>query len=124
VGRKLDLELNKKLHLENSQQYGYCFRLTKNVRSPLSRPRSSPHLGTLQDARAIHGNKSYIEYGNTKAGIFFTTIKLKEAASDYKDAMNDYSKVQSGLVKEIVTIACMSIFFPNECETGTDAFST
>ncbi|KAF9788606.1 DNA mismatch repair protein [Thelephora terrestris] len=87
VGRKLDLELNKKLHLENSQQYGYCFRLTKN------------------DARAIHGNKSYIEYGNTKAGIFFTTIKLKEAASDYKDAMNDYSKVQSGLVKEIVTIA-------------------
>ena len=31
VGRDLDLELNKKLHLENSQQYGYCFRLTKNV---------------------------------------------------------------------------------------------
>lgn len=32
VGRDLDLELDKKLHLENSQQYGYCFRLTKNVR--------------------------------------------------------------------------------------------
>ena len=31
VGRDLDLELDKKLHLENSQQYGYCFRLTKNV---------------------------------------------------------------------------------------------
>ena len=32
VGNDLDMELDKKLHLENSQQYGYCFRLTKNVR--------------------------------------------------------------------------------------------
>lgn len=32
VGDDLGLELDKKLHLENSQQYGYCFRLTKNVR--------------------------------------------------------------------------------------------
>jgi len=31
VGRELGLELNKKLHLENSSTYGYCFRLTKNV---------------------------------------------------------------------------------------------
>jgi DNA mismatch repair protein MSH2 len=31
VGRDLNLELDKKLHLENSQNYGYCFRLTKNV---------------------------------------------------------------------------------------------
>ena len=29
TGRELDLELDKKLHMENSQQYGYCFRLTK-----------------------------------------------------------------------------------------------
>ena len=32
TGRDLDLELDKKLHMENSQQYGYCFRLTKSVR--------------------------------------------------------------------------------------------
>ena len=31
VGRELDLELDKKLHLENSPTYGHCFRLTKNV---------------------------------------------------------------------------------------------
>jgi DNA mismatch repair protein MSH2 len=31
VGRELDLELDKKLHLENNSNYGYCFRLTKNV---------------------------------------------------------------------------------------------
>ena len=33
VGKDLGLELDKKLHLENSQTYGYCFRLTKNVRT-------------------------------------------------------------------------------------------
>lgn len=34
VGTDLGLELDKKLHLENSATYGYCFRLTKNVRAP------------------------------------------------------------------------------------------
>ena len=32
VSRELDLELDKKLHLENSQVHGYCFRISKNVR--------------------------------------------------------------------------------------------
>lgn len=32
VGRDIDLELDKKLHLENSQVYGYCFRVSKAVR--------------------------------------------------------------------------------------------
>lgn len=31
VGSDLGLELNKKLHLENSSQWGYCFRITKTV---------------------------------------------------------------------------------------------
>ena len=31
VGADLNLDLDKKLHLENSSNYGYCFRLTKNV---------------------------------------------------------------------------------------------
>ena len=31
VANDLNLELDKKLHLENSASYGYCFRLTKNV---------------------------------------------------------------------------------------------
>lgn len=33
VGRDLGLELNKKLHLENSNNWGYCFRITKSVSS-------------------------------------------------------------------------------------------
>jgi len=31
VANDLNLDLDKKLHLENSATYGYCFRLTKNV---------------------------------------------------------------------------------------------
>ena len=31
VGRDVDLELDKKLHLENSSTYNYCFRVSKNV---------------------------------------------------------------------------------------------
>jgi DNA mismatch repair protein MSH2 len=31
VARDLNIELDKKLHLENSATYGYCFRLSKNV---------------------------------------------------------------------------------------------
>lgn len=31
VGDDLNIELDKKLHLENNQVYGYCFRLTKTV---------------------------------------------------------------------------------------------
>ena len=31
VGKALGLELDKKLHLENSPTYGYCFRISKNV---------------------------------------------------------------------------------------------
>ena len=31
VGRDVDLELDKELHLENSSTYNYCFRVSKNV---------------------------------------------------------------------------------------------
>lgn len=31
VGKDLDLDLDKKLHLENNPTYGYCFRLSKGV---------------------------------------------------------------------------------------------
>lgn len=33
VGGELDLELDKKLHLENSPVYSYCFRVSKAVRA-------------------------------------------------------------------------------------------
>lgn len=32
AGADLGLEINKKLHLENSNQWGYCFRVPRSVR--------------------------------------------------------------------------------------------
>ncbi|KII91117.1 hypothetical protein PLICRDRAFT_51307 [Plicaturopsis crispa FD-325 SS-3] len=87
TGRDLSLELDKKLHLENSSTYGYCFRLTKN------------------DAKAIANKRKYIELGTVKSGVFFTTTTLKELANDYTEYTDTYKKTQSGLVKEVVNIA-------------------
>ncbi|KZV76588.1 DNA mismatch repair protein [Peniophora sp. CONT] len=87
VGDDLGLELDKKLHLENSQQYGYCFRLTKN------------------DARVISNKKKYIELGTTKAGVYFRTSTLRDLAEEYKENTDAYSRTQAGLVKEVVSIA-------------------
>jgi DNA mismatch repair protein MSH2 len=59
-----------------------------------------------QDAKAILRNKKYIELGTIKSGVFFTTKELKELASDHAEATAAYSRTQSGLVKEVVNIAC------------------
>jgi DNA mismatch repair protein MSH2 len=59
-----------------------------------------------QDAKVIMRNKKYIELGTIKSGVFFTTRTLKELATEYAESTNMYSKTQSGLVKEVVNIAC------------------
>ncbi|KIY44220.1 DNA mismatch repair protein MSH2 [Fistulina hepatica ATCC 64428] len=86
VGDDMGLELDKKLHLENNATYGYCFRITKN------------------DSNGKN-MKRYIELGTIKSGVFFVSRKMKSLAEDYKEYSNLYNKTQSGLVKEIVTIA-------------------
>ncbi|KAJ4001111.1 muts domain V-domain-containing protein [Lentinula boryana] len=86
VGEDLNMQLDKKLHLENNATYGYCFRLTKN------------------DAKGL-STKKYTELGTTKSGVFFTTKKLKRLAEDYQEYSNKYTRTQSGLVKEVVNIA-------------------
>ncbi|KIK97618.1 hypothetical protein PAXRUDRAFT_824778 [Paxillus rubicundulus Ve08.2h10] len=87
AGKDLGLELDKKLHLENSATYGYCFRLTKN------------------DAKVIGKNKVYIELGTIKSGVYFTTKTLKSLATEYQETTEEYQRTQSGLVKEVVSIA-------------------
>lgn len=87
VGRDLGFELDKKLHLENSPTHGYCFRVSKS------------------DWNVVHRSKKYIDLGTLKSGQFFTTTTLKELSDDHKETTQMYSKTQSGLVKEVVTIA-------------------
>ncbi|KAF8906541.1 DNA mismatch repair protein [Gymnopilus junonius] len=86
TGKDLDFELDKKLHLENNQVYGYCFRLTKNDAKNLS-------------------TKRYTELGTTKSGVFFTTARLKQHAEDYKELSTMYARTQSNVVKQIIEIA-------------------
>ncbi|TFK49468.1 DNA mismatch repair protein [Heliocybe sulcata] len=87
VGEDLGVELDKKLHLENSQMYGYCLRLTKN------------------EAKLVHNKRAYIELGTTKSGTFFTTKTLKELSNEYQEVTESYTRTQNGLVKEVINIA-------------------
>ncbi|TBU61130.1 DNA mismatch repair protein [Dichomitus squalens] len=88
VGKALGRELDKKLHLENSPTYGYCFRISKN------------------DVKLLHDDKKrYIELGALKSGVFFTTPTLKGLSTEHTEITEQYSRTQSGLVKEVVNIA-------------------
>lgn len=102
VGKDLDLELDKKLHLENNATYGYCFRVTKNASSSLFCRWSC--LIVSQDAKAIK-NKKYTEITTLKTGVFFTTSNLKELAEEYVTYTAKYSRTQSSVVKQVVEIA-------------------
>ncbi|MCO5565387.1 hypothetical protein L7F22_019060 [Adiantum nelumboides] len=87
---KRDLRMDeKKLKLEDSQQYGYCFRVTRN------------------DSKALKEKTSikYIELGTTKAGVFFTTREAKDLSTDHIDLQNKYATHQSGLVKQVINVA-------------------
>ncbi|PPQ65114.1 hypothetical protein CVT24_003005 [Panaeolus cyanescens] len=85
TGEDLGLELDKKLHLENHQVYGYCFRVTKTDGNKVS--------------------KKYIELGTSKTGVYFATRTLKQLAEDFKETSAAYSRTQSSIVKEVVNIA-------------------
>lgn len=76
----------KKLKLENHHIHGWCMRLTRN------------------DAKALRNHKKYIELSTVKAGIFFSTKKMKEIAQESVVLQKEYDRLQSSLVKEIVSI--------------------
>jgi DNA mismatch repair protein MSH2 len=64
----------------------------------------------IQDAKSLgKNNKDYIELGMVKSGVFFTTKTLRKLAENHKDYSEGYDKAQSGLVKEVVNIACRFI---------------
>lgn len=106
VSEDLGIELDKKLHLENSANYGYCFRLTKAVCTPLYlSSMGAMELNPRQDAKPIVNNKKYIELSTTKAGVFFVTRNLKSLASDYQDCETKYDQTARDLVRDLVTTA-------------------
>ncbi|KAG8902921.1 MutS-like protein [Tulasnella sp. 403] len=91
VGSDLGLSLDKKLHLENSSNWGYCFRITKS------------------DAKLISNKRGYHELSTQKGGVFFTTSDLRELSKRYSDTTDEYQRMQSNLVKEVIAIAATYI---------------
>jgi DNA mismatch repair protein MSH2 len=92
VAAKLDIEVDKKLKLEYSPQYGHHLRLSR------------------VDANKIRGDREYIELRTQKAGILFTTTTLRRLSTDHTDMSKEYQKMSSSIAKEIVTIT--GTYFP------------
>lgn len=87
VGAELDIDIDKKLHLENHQVYRYSFRITK------------------AEAGLLRGKKQFIELSTQKSGTIFTTATLRDASDEFARLQDEYEKKQRHLVKEVVNIA-------------------
>ena len=112
AGRDLSLDLDKKLHLEKHERYGYCFR----------RVEAGTDLGLIfsldsfltptrfQDfTKSVKNAKGYVELSTVKAGVLFRTEKLGDLATEYTEAADQYYAKQGELVRAIVDTACTYI---------------
>ncbi|KAJ3062114.1 MutS-like protein, partial [Quaeritorhiza haematococci] len=86
VADDLGLELDKKLKFEKSPVYGHHLRLTRT------------------DASKIRGNKDYIELATQKAGVLFTTQKLKRLSNEHADLAKRYDEQQAALVGQVIEV--------------------
>lgn len=91
VGKDLNQELDKKLFMENHRVHGWCFRLTRS------------------EAGCIRNKKQYQECSTQKNGVFFTTSTLQTLRREFDQLSENYNRTQSGLVNEVVGVACMYI---------------
>lgn len=110
-----------KLHFDNHQVFGYCFRLTRKVLEAFPflpcvslQRKLTIHLVFLsqslrpcpqQEASVLKGKKGYTELANRQNGCYFVTKALKALNEEYKDLIERYERKQSGLSREVVKIA-------------------
>lgn len=87
TGEDLGMDPEKKLKLENHHIYGWCMRVTRI------------------DGGCLRNKSGYTELSTQKAGIYFTTRKLKVIGQEFADLTAEYNKTQSNLVKEVVGIS-------------------
>ncbi|KAK0564305.1 MSH2 protein [Tilletia horrida] len=87
AGKDLKLDIEKKLHLENHNVHGYCLRVTRS------------------DSGVIKGKAQFSEIATVKGGLYFTTSKLRGLNDRFARLNAEYSEKQSGVVKEVVSIA-------------------
>lgn len=87
VGDDLNIDTDKKLKLEKHVQHGWCFRVTR-----------------IDSAILRNTGDRYIELQTVKAGVFFTTKKLRTLSQQYLDYSAEYNAKQRELIKEILAI--------------------
>jgi DNA mismatch repair protein MSH2 len=83
----LNQEENKKIFLENHKVHGWCMRLTRT------------------EAGCIRNSSKYQECSTQKNGVYFTTKALQAYRREFDQLSQNYNSTQSGLVKEVVTVA-------------------
>lgn len=58
-----------------------------------------------QDSKVISNKRGYTELSTQKGGVFFTTSDLRDLSKQYTDTNEQYQRMQSSLVKEVIAIA-------------------
>lgn len=53
----------------------------------------------------IANKRGYSELSTQKGGVFFTTSDLRDLSKQFTDTNEQYQKMQSSLVKEVIAIA-------------------
>jgi DNA mismatch repair protein MSH2 len=87
AGDDLNLDIEKKLILENHRVHGWCMRLTRN------------------EANAIRGKKKYMDIAIQKNGQYFTTVDLAEMNREFQSLSESYNRTQTGLANEVIGVA-------------------
>eukprot|EP00842_Homolaphlyctis_polyrhiza_P002686 jgi/Hompol1/3418/HPOL_006577-RA len=92
VAISLDVEFEKRLKFERNSQYGYHLRLSR------------------LDASKIRSRSDYIELSTQKAGVLFTTNKLRQLSTQFTEYTELYETLQQNLAKEVISIT--GSYFP------------
>lgn len=87
VGEDLNIEIDKKLKLEQHVQHGWCFRVTRN------------------DSVVLRNtDKTYNQLQTVKAGVFFSSPGLDALSKKYNKVNQEFNVKQRELIKEILSI--------------------
>ncbi|KAG0219648.1 MutS-like protein [Mortierella sp. NVP41] len=86
VAHVLNMEVDKKLKMEDHQIHGWGFRLSRN------------------DSACIRNKSQFQELATQKNGVLFTTTAMRKASTEFKDISQEYERTQSSLAKEVIGI--------------------
>ncbi|KAL2919102.1 MSH2 protein [Polyrhizophydium stewartii] len=92
VAVSLGVEFEKRLKFERNSQYGHHLRLSR------------------ADASKIRGKPEFLEMSTQKAGVLFTTQKLRMLSNEFIELTESYEALQGNLAKEVITIT--GSYFP------------